>query len=134
MRLSQLLGKRLKEKPSDALIASHTFLIRGGYARQTARGIYSLLPPARRITRKIETIIREEMDRIGGQELLLPIVTPAELWDESGRQGPLGPERIRLKDRTGHGFILGMAHENAVVQLCKSEVESYKQLPFMIYQ
>ena len=134
MRLSMLLGKRLKEKPSDAVIASHTFLIRGGYARQIARGIYSLLPAARRITHKIETIIREEMDRIGGQEVLLPIVIPAELLDESGRYGSAGPELVRFEDRTGRGLVLGMTHEEAVVQLCRSEVESYKQLPFMVYQ
>src|SRR3990172_6095835 len=102
MRMSRLIGKRYKERPADATLESHAFLLRGGYARQVANGIYSLLPPGLRVMRKIERILREEMDRIGGQEVLMPVVNPRELWEESGRYQAVGPELLRLRDRTGH--------------------------------
>ena len=92
MRVSQLLGERYKEKPADASLISHIFLLRGGYIRQVASGIFSLLPPAQRVTRKIEEIIRQEMDRVGGQEVLFPVVLPASLWEESGRFQSVGSE------------------------------------------
>jgi prolyl-tRNA synthetase len=134
MRMTQLLGMRYKERPAEAALNSHAFLLRGGYARQVANGIYSLLPPGLRVVRKIERIIREEMDRIGGQEVLMPVVQPRELWDESGRYAAVGPELARFNDRTGHGMVLAMTHEEAVVHLCRNEISSHAQLPFMVYQ
>ena len=134
MRMSQLVGRRYKERPNEATLESHAFLLRGGYARQVANGIYSLLPPGLRVHRKIENIIREEMDRIGGQEVLMPVVLTRELWEESGRYEDVGPELLRFKDRTGHDMLLAMTHEEAVVHLSRHELTSYKQLPFMIYQ
>jgi prolyl-tRNA synthetase len=134
MRLSQLLGNRFKERPAEAMLESHVLLLRGGYARQVANGIYTLLPPGLRVVRKIEGIVREEMDRIGGQEILMPVVLPKELWEETGRYGSVGSELLRFTDRTGHGMILAMTHEEAVVSLCRNEVKSHAQLPFMVYQ
>jgi prolyl-tRNA synthetase len=125
---------RFKERPADATLESHAFLLRGGYARQVAGGIYSLLPPGLRVVHKIERILREEMDRIGGQEVLMPVVNPRELWEESGRYQGVGSELCRFKDRTGHDMVLAMTHEEAVVHLCRGEVQSHTQLPFMVYQ
>lgn len=134
MRLSQMVGSRYKERPAEAMLDSHAFLLRGGYARQVANGIYSLLPPGLRVIRKIEQIVREEMDRIDGQEVLMPVVLPRELWDESGRYTAVGAELLRFADRTGHDMLLAMTHEEAVVALCRNEVNSHAQLPFMVYQ
>ena len=134
MRLSALVGNRYKERPAEAALESHAFLLRGGYARQVANGIYSLLPPGLRVIRKIERIIREEMDAIGGQEILMPVVLPAELWAESGRYDSIGPELTRFSDRTGRGMVLAMTHEEAVVALYRNELTSHAQLPFMAYQ
>ncbi|HIJ64820.1 MAG TPA: proline--tRNA ligase [Candidatus Hydrogenedentes bacterium] len=134
MRLSQLVGNRYKERPAEATLDSHALLLRGGYVRQVANGIYSLLPPGLRVARKIEGIIREEMNRIGGQEVLMPVVLPRELWDESGRYDSVGTELARFPDRTGHDMLLAMTHEEAVVNLCRGETSSYAQLPFMVYQ
>ena len=134
MRLSQLIGSRYKERPAEATLESHAFLLRGGYARQVANGIYSLLPPAFRVIRKIEQILREEMDRIGGQQVLMPLVMPRELWEESGRYQGVGSELVRFKDRTDHDMVLGMTHEEGVVHLCRHEINSHAQLPFMVYQ
>ncbi len=132
--MSQLVGKRTKETPKDAQSPSHVFLIRGGYVRPVSAGIFSLLPLARRITQKIEKIIREEMNAIDGQEVLMPVVLPRELWEESGRYQSVGPELLRFKDRNNKDMLLGMTHEEAVVHLARSEVNSYKQMPFMLYQ
>ncbi len=134
MLLSRLLGERLKEKPGEASIVSHIYLLRGGYVRQVANGIYSMLLPAKRIAMKIENIIREEMNRIDGQEVLLPVVLPAELWQESGRFESVGSELMRIKDRSGRDMLLGMTHEEAAVHLARSEAMSYTKYPFMIYQ
>lgn len=134
MLLSKLLGERYKEKPADAVLDSHIFLLRGGYLHPVSNGIYSLLTPARRITRKLENIIREEMDGIGGQEVLFPVVLPAELWQESGRLLSVGSELLRFRDRTGRDMLLGMTHEEAAVHLARSEAKTYKKYPFMIYQ
>ncbi len=134
MRLSRLIGQRLREAPRDAQSPSHVFLMRGGFVRPVSAGIYSLLPLGRRVTAKIEGIIREEMDRIGGQEVLLPLVQPQELWDESGRSTGIGPELLRFQDRNGKPMVLAMTHEEAVVHLVRTEVNSYRQLPFMLYQ
>ncbi|MDD4539809.1 MAG: proline--tRNA ligase [Lentisphaeria bacterium] len=134
MKLSQLVGQRLKEAPRDAQTASHIFLIRGGYVRLVSAGLYTLLPLGRRITRKIEQILREEMDRVDGQEIRMPVVLPADLWEESGRYGKVGSELLRFKDRNGKDMLLGMTHEEAVVQVARTELVSYKQLPSMLYQ
>ena len=134
MRLSRLVGHRYKERPGEAVLDSHAFLLRGAYARQVANGIYSLLPPGLRVARKIEQIIREEMNRIDGQEVLMPVVMPRELWEESGRYQAVGSELLRFRDRTGHDMVLGMTHEEAVVHLCRHEISSYAQMPFMVYQ
>jgi len=134
MRMSEMVGKRYKERPAEAALESHAFLLRGGYARQMANGIYSLLPPGLRVIRKIEGIVREEMDRICGQEVQMPVVQPRELWDESGRYDSVGAELCRFKDRTGHDMVLAMTHEEGVVHLCRNEISSHTQLPFMVYQ
>lgn len=134
MRLSQLVGQRIKEAPRDAQSASHVFLLRGGYCRPVSTGIYTLLPLGQRICAKIETIIREEMNRIDGQEILMPVVLPAELWEESGRYQSVGPELLRFKDRNDKAMLLAMTHEEAVCHLARTELNSYKQLPAMLYQ
>jgi prolyl-tRNA synthetase len=132
--MSQLIGRRYKERPAEATLESHAFLLRGGYARQVANGIYSLLPPGLRVARKIERIIREEMNRVGGQEVLMPVVLTRELWEESGRYQSVGSELCRFTDRTGHDMLLAMTHEEAVVHLVRNELTSYSQLPFAVYQ
>ncbi|HRX57439.1 MAG TPA: proline--tRNA ligase [Eubacteriales bacterium] len=134
MRMSELIGERYKEKPADCTIESHALMVRGGYIKQVNTGVYTLLPPARRITQKIERIIREEMDRIGGQEVLFPVVLPAELWKESGRFTSVGKELVRLTDRMGADMVLGMTHEEAAVHLARDAAKSYAKYPFMIYQ
>ena len=134
MRMSRLIGRQIKETPKDVSTVSHQYLIRGGYVRPVSAGIYSLLPLARRITHKIERIIRDEMNAIEGQEVQLPVVLPRELWEESGRYAGVGPELLRFKDRNGKDMLLGMTHEEAVVHLARTEANSYKQMPFMLYQ
>ena len=134
MRLSKLVGRRIKEDPKDAKTVSHKFLVRGGYVRPVSAGIYSLLPTGQRIVQKIENIIREEMNKIDGQEVLMPVVLPADLWEESGRYASVGAELLRFRDRNNKPMILGMTHEEAVVHLARTELTSYKQLPAMLYQ
>ena len=134
MLLSKLLGERYKEKPADAFLASHIFMLRGGYIKQVSNGIFSLLPPAAKAARKIEQIIREEMDAIDGQEVLFPVVLPAELWQESGRYESVGSELLRFKDRTGRDMVLGMTHEEAAVHMARNVANTYSKYPFMIYQ
>ena len=134
MLMSKLLGERFKEKPSEATSTSHVFLLRGGYVRQVTNGIYTLLPPAKRIAAKIENIIREEMDAIDGQEVLFPVALPGDLWKESGLFEAVGSELVRFKDRANKDMILGMTHEEAAVHLARSEAKSYADYPFMIYQ
>ena len=134
MKMSMLIGNRFKDWPSEAQLKSHGLLIRGAYIRQVGAGIYTLLPPAKRVAMKIEKIIREEMDAIDGQEILMPVVLPRELWDESGRYESVGKELLRFKDRNDHGMLLGMTHEEAAVQVARTECRSYQDYPFMIYQ
>ena len=134
MLLSKLLGERIKEKPGDATSISHIYLLRGGYIRQVSNGIYSLLMPAKKVATKIENIIREEMNAIDGQEVMFPVVLPADLWQESGRFEGVGSELVRFKDRAGKDMVLGMTHEEAAVHLARTEARSYSQYPFMIYQ
>jgi prolyl-tRNA synthetase len=134
MLLSQLIGQRTKEVPREASLVSHAYLLRGGYIRQFANGIYSLLPLGLRVIRKIENIIREEMNTLDGQEVLMPALLQRELWDESGRYESVGAELLRFKDRTDHDMVLAMTHEEAVVHLARNEARSYRSYPFMIYQ
>lgn len=134
MLMSNLFGERLRAKPAEATLVSHVFLLRGGYIRPVGSGIYSLMTPCVRIQRKIEKIIREEMDKVGGQEVILPVAVPAELWKESGRFESVGSELLRFKDRADRDMVLSMTHEEAAVNLAKSEAKSYLNYPFMIYQ
>ncbi len=134
MKVDRLVGERFKERPSDCVIESHALMLRGGYMKYVSSGSYSLFPPLRRITQKIERIIREEMDKIDGQEVLFPVVLPGSLWEESGRFESVGSELLRLKDRNGASMVLGMTHEEAAVQLVREYGQSYIRYPFMIYQ
>lgn len=134
MKMSKLVGERTKNAPADATIKSHIFLMRAGFIKPVANGIYSLAMPAKRIARKIEQIIREEMDKIDGQEVQFPVVMPREMWEESGRYQSIGSEMVRFKDRSERDMLLGMTHEEAAVQFSRDAVSSYQQLPFMIYQ
>ncbi len=134
MKLDKLVGERFKEKPSDCIIESHALTVRGGYIKNVANGIYSSYMPMRRITKKIENIIREEMDRIDGQEVQFPVVMPASLWEESGRYESIGSELLRFTDRNKSPMVLGMTHEEAAVHLVRDYANSYNKYPFMIYQ
>lgn len=134
MKLSKLVGERLKEAPNGAIIKSHVLLLRAGYIKQVSTGIFSLLPPAQRVSLKIQNIIRDEMNKLGGQEVLFPVVMPRELWELSGRYSSIQDELLRFKDRNGHDMVLGMTHEEAAVHMALNTVKSYDQLPFMIYQ
>jgi len=129
-----MAGRRLREVPKDAKTVSHQFLVRGGYIRPVSAGIYSLLPVGKRIVAKIENIIREEMDRIDGQEVLMPVVLPATLWQESGRYDAVGAELLRFADRNDKPMLLAMTHEECITALVRTEINSYKQLPVMLYQ
>ncbi len=134
MLLSKLVGERTKTSPSDATISSHILLLRAGFIKLVSNGIWSLAMPAKRICQKIEKIIREEMDKVGGQEVSFPVVMPRELWEESGRYTSIGEEMVRFKDRNERDMVLGMTHEEAAVHFARDAVNSYQQLPFMIYQ
>ena len=134
MKLEKLVGERFKERPADCVINSHAFFLRGGYMKGVANGIYSSFLPLKRITHKIEEIIRQEMDALDGQEVQLPVVLPASLWEESGRYQSVGAELMRFSDRNGSPLVLGMTHEEAAVQLVREYGQSYGRYPFFIYQ
>ena len=134
MKLSKMVGERTKETPAGVISKSHEYLLRAGYIKQVCNGVFSLFTPALRVQTKIINIIREEMNKIGGQEVLFPVLMPRELWDESGRYSSIGNEMFRLKDRSDHDMVLGMTHEEAALHLVKNTIKSYDQLPFMIYQ
>ncbi|EGH2219241.1 proline--tRNA ligase [Listeria monocytogenes] len=134
MRQTMTFIPTLKEVPADAEVKSHQLLLRAGFIRQTASGIYSYLPLATLMLRKIETIIREELEAIGAAELLMPALQPAELWQESGRWNDYGPELMRLKDRASRDFALGPTHEEVITALLRDEIKSYKRLPLTLYQ
>ncbi|GBF32669.1 prolyl-tRNA synthetase [Desulfocucumis palustris] len=134
MRVSQMLIPTLRETPAEAEVVSHQLMVRAGFIRKAAAGVYTFLPLAWRVVRKIEQIVREEMNRMGGQEIMMPIIQPAELWQESGRWDVYGPELFRLKDRHGRDFCLGPTHEEIITDLVRGEVSSYKQLPLLLYQ
>jgi prolyl-tRNA synthetase len=133
MRLSQLFFTSLRDDPAEAEMPSHRLFLRAGYVRQLGSGIYSLLPLGFRVSKRVEQVIREEMDRIGSQEMEMPVVHPAELWKESGRFFKIGPELVRFKDRGGRDMVLAMTHEEVVADLLRSIVRSYRQLPLMVY-
>jgi prolyl-tRNA synthetase len=134
MKFSQLLAPTLKEDPADAEVVSHKLLLRAGMIRQVARGIYDFLPLGLRAVRRVEAIVREEMNRAGAQEILMPVVCPAELWQESGRWQKYGPELLRIKDRHDREFCFGPTHEEVVTDIVRREVRSYRQLPLNLYQ
>ena len=134
MKLEKLVGERFKERPADCVIDSHAIMVKGGYIKYMANGIYSSYLPLRRIVRKIEQILREEMDKIDGQEVQFPVVMPASLWDESGRYNSIGDELLRFTDRNNAKMVLGMTHEEAAVHLVREYAQSYTKYPFMIYQ
>ncbi|MDE7436442.1 MAG: proline--tRNA ligase [Lachnospiraceae bacterium] len=134
MKLEKLVGDRFRERPSDCVVDSHALMVRGGYLKYVANGIYSSYMPLKRVTRKIEQIIREEMDAIDGQEVQFPVVMPASIWQESGRYESIGKEMIRFHDRSDSPLVLGMTHEEAAVQLVRDYGQSYMKYPFMVYQ
>lgn len=134
MRATQLYAPTLRESPAEAELVSHKLMYRAGLIRKAAGGLYSYLPLGWRTMKKIMQIIREEMDAKGGQEVMMPIVQPAEMWQESGRWAVYGDEMMRLKDRHGREFALGPTHEEMITTLIRDEVRSYKQLPLMLYQ
>lgn len=134
MRASRFLIATKKETPSDAEVISHQLMLKAGLIRKLASGLYNWLPMGLRVLRKVETIVREEMDRAGAQELLMPVVQPAELWQESGRWQQYGGELLRVKDRHDRDFCLGPTHEEVVTDIIRDELKSYKQLPANFYQ
>ena len=134
MKVSKLLLETLRDAPGDCIIESQKLMTRGGYMKYMHNGIYSLFAPTKRMAKKIENIIREEMDRIDGQEVMFPVVMPASLWQESGRYTSIGSEMARFKDRSGNDVVLGMTHEEAAVHLARNTANSYSHYPFMIYQ
>ena len=133
MRMAKLFGRTVREVPADAEFPSHQLMVRAAMIRPLGAGIYSLMPLGYRVIRKVEAIIREEMDRIGGQEMLMPFVHPAEIWKETDRYYLVGPELTRFKDRGSREMVLAMTHEEVVADLLRTDVNSYKQLPQIVY-
>ncbi|MGW8143183.1 MAG: proline--tRNA ligase [Anaerolineales bacterium] len=133
MRMSQLFSQTLREAPADAEVASHRLLVRAGYIQQLAAGIFSYLPLAKRVLTKIEDIMREEIDAIGGQEVTMPVVHPAEIWKETERWYQIGSEMGRFQDKSGRDMVLAMTHEEVVADLVRRTIHSYRQLPALIY-
>jgi prolyl-tRNA synthetase len=133
MRLSELFFTTLRDDPADVEMPSHRLLLRAGYVRQLGSGIYSLLPLGFRVTKRVEQVIREEMDAIGCQELEMPVVHPAEVWKDSGRYFKIGPELVRFKDRGERDMVLAMTHEEVIALLLRDIVQSYRQLPVQLY-
>jgi len=133
MRLSELFFTSLRDDPADAEMPSHRLLVRAGYVRQLGAGLYSLLPLGFRVTKRVEQVIREEIDAIGGQEMEMPVVHPGEVWKESGRYAKIGPELVRFKDRGERDMVLAMTHEEVVAILLRDIVKSYRQLPMIVY-
>ncbi|MCO1335629.1 proline--tRNA ligase [Microbulbifer sp. OS29] len=134
MRASRYLIATQKETPNDAVVISHQLMLRAGMIRRLSSGLYTWLPTGLRVLRKVERIVREEMDRAGALEVLMPVVQPAELWEESGRWQQYGPELLRIQDRHNNDFCLGPTHEEVITDLIRSEINSYKQLPASFYQ
>lgn len=133
MRMSHLFGRTLREAPGDVELPSHRLMLRSALIRPLGAGIYSLLPLGWRVVRKVEQIIREEMNAIGGQEMMMPVVHPADIWQESNRYFEVGPELTRFKDRGDRDMVLAMTHEEVVTDLARQEINSYRQLPMLVY-
>jgi prolyl-tRNA synthetase len=133
MRMSHMFGRTLRDAPGDAEIISHKLMLRAGMIRPLGSGLFSMLPLGYRIIKKIEQIIREEMDAIGGQEMLMPVVHPADIWKESGRYYSVGPELVRFKDRADRDMVLAMTHEEIVADVARQDINSYRQLPQIVY-
>ena len=133
MKMSQHFGNTLREAPSDAEVISHTLLVRAGFIKQLGAGIYSLMPFAKRSIDKLENIMRTEMNAIGGQEMFMPVIHPADVWKETGRWFEIGDEMSRFFDKNGHDMVLAMTHEEVVTDLARQVVQSYKQLPMLVY-
>ena len=134
MLASKLYSPTLREIPADAEIASHQYMLKAGMLRKNGSGLYSFLPLGRRVTLKVEQIVREEMDATGAQEIMMPIMQPAEIWHESGRWSAYGPEMFKLQDRHDNGYCLGPTHEELITTLLRNELRSYKQMPLILWQ
>ena len=134
MKASQSFLATLKEAPSDAEVVSHKLMVRAGLIRKLSAGIYNYLPLGLKVIRKVENIIREEMNRAGAIELLMPMIQPAELWQETGRWEKMGPELLRIKDRHDRDFLIQPTSEEVITDLARNEIKSYKQLPVNFYQ
>lgn len=134
MKASRFFIGTLKEAPADAEIVSHKLMVRAGMIRRVVGGIYNYLPVGLRSIRKVEAIVREEMNRAGAIELLMPAVQPAELWQESGRWVQYGPELLRIKDRKDNDFVIGPTHEEVVTDIARNQIKSYRQMPVNFYQ
>ncbi len=134
MRVSQFFISTLKEAPSEAELPSHKLMLRAGYIKKLASGLYTWMPLGLRVLRKVENVVREEMDRSGGMELLMPAVQPAELWQETGRWAVFGPQMLKIKDRHEHDFCFGPTHEEVITDIARREIKSYRQLPVNFYQ
>src|ERR1044071_7935824 len=134
MRASRFFISTLKEAPSDAEIVSHKLMMRAGMIKRLGSGIYTYMPMGLRVVRKVEAIVREEMNRAGAIELLMPAVQPAELWQESGRWQEYGPELLRIKDRHQRDYVAAPTHEEVITDIARRELKSYRQLPVNFYQ
>ena len=134
MRASRFLFATLRETPNDAEVISHQLMLRAGMIRKLASGLYSWLPMGTRVLKKVDAIVREEMNRSGALEVFMPVTQPAALWEESGRFEQYGPELLRFKDRHDNPFVLGPTHEEVITDLARNELKSYKQLPVNFYQ
>ena len=134
MRFSKMLIPTLKEAPSDAEVISHSLMMKAGMIRKVASGVYNLLPLGLRVIKKVEAVVRGEMNRAGASEVLMPLVVPSELWKESGRWDAYGKELLRLTDRHGREFCLGPTHEEVITDMVRRDVRSYRDLPLNLYQ
>ena len=134
MRFSKSFIKTLKETPKEAETASHKLLLRASMIKKLTSGVYTYLPLGYKALRKVENIVREEMNRAGAQEILMPVLQPAELWKESGRWEVMGPLMMKLQDRNKRDFVLGPTHEEVITDLIRNEISSYKSLPLNLYQ
>src|SRR5512142_3174756 len=134
MRVSKFFISTLKEAPAEAELPSHRLMLRAGYIRKLSSGLYTWMPLGLRVLRKVEHVVREEMDKSGAIELLMPAVQPAELWQETGRWEVFGPQMLKIKDRHAHDFCLGPTHEEVITDIARREIRSYRQLPINFYQ
>ena len=134
MRASQFFISTLKEAPAEAELVSHKLMLRAGLIKRLGSGLYTWMPLGLRVLRKVESVVREEMNRSGAVELLMPAVQPAELWQESGRWDIFGPQMLKIKDRHQRDFCFGPTHEEVITDIARREIKSYRQLPLNLYQ